>query len=67
MTPRKNPMAIRYKVIDVEGHKVVIHVVDDIEDEYLQKHFDNALARNDFEYCQAIKIEADKRKIKIIV
>lgn len=64
---RKHPLAKRYKIENVAGHLITVVVTDDIEDEFLQQHFDNAFSSGDFEYCQAIKIEADKRKIQILI
>lgn len=64
-TPRKYPMSIRYAVVEVAGTQVVITITDDLSDELLQQHFDKALDEEDYEYCQALRAEADKRNYKL--
>ncbi len=67
MEPRKNPLARRYKFEEIAGHSILIIVTEDIQDEYLQAHFDLGWNTQDYEYCQAIKVEADRRGIEIVV
>lgn len=67
MIPRKNKYCIRYKAIDVDGNLVLVHVVEDLDDGLLREHFAMAIEREDFEYCEALKVEARLRRIKITV
>lgn len=63
---RRFPYSIMYKTIDVEGHPVVMYIVDDLDDNTLAEHFVGALNREDYEYCEALAAEASSRGIEFI-
>jgi hypothetical protein len=67
MQERRHPLARRYKVEDVAGHQIVVPVTEDIEDEYLQAHFEIGWHAGDYEYCQAIHVESQRRSITITI
>lgn len=67
MTERKSKYSIRFTTITVDGHPVIVYVVDDLDDELLNEHFNLALDREDYEYCEALQAEAMSRNLKIKV
>lgn len=67
MNERKHRYSTRYKVIEVDGHQIMIYVVDDLDDELLQEHFKMALDKEDFEYFEAIRAEAMHRNLRLKV
>lgn len=54
-----------FKVMETPAGPVVISIVDDLPDEVLQWHYDNAMENEDYEYAQAVSVEAEGRRIRI--
>lgn len=50
---------------NLEGLIVVDYVLDDIDDEGLHDSFQKYLEEEDYEYCQALCIEAQRRGFKL--
>lgn len=50
---------------EIDGHQVIDCVVDDLDDQALQDSFRIYLEKEDYEYCQALCIEADRRGFKL--
>ena len=65
--PRKYSYSIIYKNINVEGFLVTVIVTDDLTDEELAEHFVTALNKEEYEYCDALRAEAARRNIKLII
>ena len=63
MNERKNIYSIRFTTIDVDGHPVIMYIVNDLDDDLLGEHFCQALEREDYEYCEAIQAEATARHL----
>lgn len=60
-------MSKLYKQENVEGITFYIPVVDDLDDLELLTHFTLGLSQEDYDYCAAVKIELDRRGIKVKV
>ena len=54
-----------FKALETPAGPVIVYIVDDLPDELLQYHYDMALDSEDYEYAQAVKIEADSRRLFI--
>lgn len=61
---RRYPYSVMYKTIEMDGHSIVVYVVDDLENEQLAEHFVQALNREDYEYAEALSAEALSRGIE---
>lgn len=55
-----------FKVMETPAGPVVISIVDDLPDEVLQWHYDNAMENEDYEYAQAVAVEAESRRVKLL-
>lgn len=64
---RKTPMAKKYKVVEVAGYLIITWVFDDLDDQLLQEHLSMAVYNEDFEYAEAVSLEAESRGIKLKV
>lgn len=62
---RKSIYSIAFKLMETPAGPVMVYIVDDLPDEVLQYHYDKALDNQDYEYAQAVAIEADNRRISI--
>jgi hypothetical protein len=47
------------------GHVIYIPYVEDLSDEELQLSYDRYVDSEDYEYCQALAAEANKRNLKL--
>lgn len=65
-TKRKYQISQRYEVVDIGGEKVLMPVFDDLSDYDLFVQMEHYKEREDFEYCAALKAEADLRGISLI-
>lgn len=65
--PRRSLYSRLFKVIETPAGPVVISIVDDLPDEVLQWHYDNAMEAEDYEYAREVAVEAERRRIKIKV
>lgn len=54
-----------FKVMETPAGPVVISIVDDLPDEVLQWHYDNAMESEDYEYAQAVAVECEIRRVRI--
>lgn len=62
---RKYWFSKRYQVRDIGGYQILMLVVDDLTNEELRKALEYFVEREDWEYCAALKAEADLRSIKL--
>lgn len=60
---RKYNFGRLYKQVIIDGHPIYIAYFDDLTDAQLQEHFNAALNREDYEYLDELKAEAQKRNI----
>lgn len=51
----------RWQVIDVGGNPVLVHVTGDMSEPELVDFFKIALSAENWEYCEALEAEANKR------
>lgn len=63
MNERTNRMSQLYRAVDVEGHTILMAVLDDLTDEELRAQYRHYLATEDYDYLTEIKAEADHRGI----
>lgn len=64
---RRDVYSEKMRLVEIVGVSFMEYVTDDLYDEELQKHFDLAMSKENYEYCQALACEAIKRKIKLKV
>ena len=55
----------KFKVISIEGHDLVVHVVDHLNDEEILEFYQIALEKDEFEYAHALAAEAITRNLKL--
>lgn len=55
----------RWKVINVLDQPVLVHVTEDLSEEELVKFFGFALQAENWEYCEALEAEANKRNFTL--
>lgn len=67
MTPRKFRLSQKSVVTEVAGTYMLMYVFSDLSNEELQYQLNHFLDKEDYEYCDALKAEAQLRGIKLRV
>jgi len=62
---RLSPYSQKFKTITVEGHVMVVPVVDDLDDDQLLEQLRHFIDRGDFEYCEHLAAECALRNIDV--
>lgn len=64
---RKHWFSQMYQVKDFNGYLITMYVVNDLTDAELAKALAYWTDREDYDYCSALKAEADLRNIKLTI
>lgn len=64
---RKHWFSQMYQVKDFNGYLITMYVVNDLTDAELAKALAYWTGREDYDYCAALKAEADLRNIKLTI
>jgi len=62
---RNKPYSEKFKIINIEGFLIEVHVVDDLDDEELLSYAKIAYHSDNFEYLTALCAEMKLRNINI--
>jgi len=62
---RNKPYSEKFKIINIEGFDITIHVVDDLDDEELISYAKIAYQSDNFEYLTALCAEIKLRGLPI--
>lgn len=62
---RKYWFSKKYQIKEVAGYEILMWVFADMSNEDLRLALEHWLAKEDFEYCAALKSEADLRGITL--
>lgn len=61
MSDRISRLAVRYKVVQLDGKDVIEYVVDDLTNKEVQTHFNRAYVTEEWKYCGTLAKEAKTR------